>query len=212
MSSRPKDSQPRKKAQPKKKPWRRWLRALHRDAGYLAVGLTFVYAVSGLAVNHIKDWDPNFTQIEKTHSFHPPAKPEQLQITKSEQAASRLAESVLTNLGRQEEPIDVYAVDNEHLDITLEQSTLYVDVANGEIREEGQKERILLRMANWLHLNRGKKAWTYIADAYAIGLLFLATSGLLMIPGKKGIRGRGALLASVGALIPILYVTLSGGP
>jgi hypothetical protein len=33
--------------------WRPTLRALHRDFGYLAVGLTFVYALSGLAVNHI---------------------------------------------------------------------------------------------------------------------------------------------------------------
>ncbi len=35
--------------------WRPTLRALHRDIGYLAVGLTFVYAASGLAVNHIED-------------------------------------------------------------------------------------------------------------------------------------------------------------
>ena len=29
--------------------WRPWLRALHRDAGYTAVGLTIIYAASGLA-------------------------------------------------------------------------------------------------------------------------------------------------------------------
>ena len=45
-------------------PWRPWLRAIHRDVGYLAVGLTFVYALSGLAVNHIADWDPNFTNYD----------------------------------------------------------------------------------------------------------------------------------------------------
>src|SRR5690606_41194055 len=48
--------------------WRPWLRAIHRDVGYLAVGLTFVYALSGLAVNHIQDWDPNFTPIERQHN------------------------------------------------------------------------------------------------------------------------------------------------
>ena len=44
---------------------RPWLRALHRDLGYLAVGLTLVYAVSGLAVNHLADWDPNFANVER---------------------------------------------------------------------------------------------------------------------------------------------------
>ena len=53
-------------------PWRAWLRAVHRDAGYIAVGLTVVYALSGLAVNHISDWDPNFQSYERTHELGGP--------------------------------------------------------------------------------------------------------------------------------------------
>jgi len=34
---------------------RTWLRAIHRDVGYSAVGLTIVYAASGIAVNHVAD-------------------------------------------------------------------------------------------------------------------------------------------------------------
>ena len=56
----------------KKLKLRPWLRALHRDAGYFVVGLTVIYALSGLAVNHIKDWDPNFTQINRTHHVATP--------------------------------------------------------------------------------------------------------------------------------------------
>jgi hypothetical protein len=67
-------------------------------------------------------------------------------------------------------------------------------------------------MANWLHYNRGKAAWTYIADAYAVLLLYLAISGLFMIKGKLGLRWRGLVLLGLGASVPILYVTLSGGP
>jgi uncharacterized protein len=78
--------------------------------------------------------------------------------------------------------------------------------------DEGQKPRFLLRIANWLHLNRGKKAWTYVADTYAAGLLFLAISGMFMLPGKNGMKGRGALLVLIGVAVPALYVTLSGGP
>ena len=35
--------------------WRPWMRAVHRDAGYVVVGLTFIYALSGIAVNHLTD-------------------------------------------------------------------------------------------------------------------------------------------------------------
>ena len=51
-----------------------------------------------------------------------------------------------------------------------------------------------------------------MADSYAVLLLLLATSGLLMIPGRKGLLGRGAVIALTGALVPVLYVVLSGGP
>ncbi len=182
--------------------WRPWLRALHRDLGYLAVGLTFVYALSGLAVNHIEDWDPNFDNYEVTH-----------QVAGPFPAGDReVAEHVLRALSLGEAPQDVYRVDTHEVQVQLAEATLHVRTDTGEVREEGQRPRFLLRVANWLHLNRGKKAWTYAADAYAAGLLALALTGMLMIPGRKGLVGRGALLVAAGVALPILYVTLSGGP
>lgn len=192
--------------------WRKWLRALHRDAGYLAVGLTFVYAISGIAINHIDDWDPNFTAVEATYQF-----PSELgtldRFESSDPAKTKAAaQRVLVALGRTDPIQDAYALDETHLDITLEHTTLFVDTSARTIREEGQKPRLLLRAANWLHLNRGKKAWTYIADGYAALLIVLATSGLFMLKGKQGLVGRGGVLALLGAAVPIIYVTLSGGP
>ena len=52
--------------------WRNLLRTVHRDAGNLVVGLTLVYAASGLAVNHIADWDPNFKAHKVTHELGGP--------------------------------------------------------------------------------------------------------------------------------------------
>ena len=40
---------------------------------------------------------------------------------------------------------------------------------------------MVLARRQLLHLNRGKKAWTYVADTYAVILLYLAVSGLFMI-------------------------------
>jgi hypothetical protein len=181
---------------------RAWLRSLHRDAGYFAVGLTLVYALSGLAVNHIKDWDPSFRQIERTHQLALP-------IPSSDE---RAADWVRDKLSVRDTPREVYRASANQLDLVFDKRTLHVDTSTGKVVEEGQEPRFFLRLANWLHLNRGKKAWTYVADTYAILLLFLAGSGLFMIPGKKGIRGRGAVVAIAGALVPALYVILSGGP
>jgi len=181
---------------------RPWLRALHRDTGYFIVGLTIIYAVSGLAVNHIASWDPSFRQIERSHQIAGP-------FPADEQAA---AQKALDQLAIRESPREVYRASDTELEIVFEKRTLHLDPTTGRVFEEGQEPRLFLRLANWLHLNRGKKAWTYVADGYAVLLLFLAVSGLFMIPGRKGLLGRGALIAAAGAAVPIVYVVWSKGP
>jgi hypothetical protein len=181
-------------------PWRALLRAVHRDVGYTAVGLTFVYAVSGLAVNHIPAWDPNFTNTTTTHEIGAP-------IPDDDEAAGKL---VLAKLGITDTPREV-AREGDELEILFEHRTLHVTAATGHVVDEEQKPRFFIRAANWLHLNRGKKAWTYFADSYAVGLLFLATSGLFMIAGKKGLFGRGIFFVAAGAAIPLLYLAFARG-
>lgn len=189
-------------AEKKKARLRPWLRAVHRDVGYLAVGLTFVYALSGLAVNHITDWadgDPSFHTYSEVREVGPLAGDDQA-----------IADHLRRRLGVEQSPREIYRAGDEQLDILFDKRSLHVNPRTGRVVDEGQRPRLLLRAANWLHLNRGKKAWTYAADAYAAGLLWLATSGMLMIAGKKGLLGRGAVLVGLGVLVPVLYVTLAG--
>lgn len=194
----PKSRRPTKK----KFPWRAWLRAIHRDVGYLAVGLTFIYALSGLAVNHITDWsdgDPSFKTYSRT-----------VQIGRLEGDDAAIAEALRKRFEIGESPREVYRASPDQLDVIFDKRSLHLDTAKGTVVDEGQEPRFILRFANWLHLNRGKKAWTYAADAYAAALLFLATSGIFMIAGKKGIVGRGAIFVLVGILIPVLYIHFAG--
>jgi hypothetical protein len=175
------------------------LRGLHRDAGYLVVGLTFVYALSGIAVNHVADRDPSFDNYERTHQLAAP-------LTGSDAEISR---RVLDGLEIHDLPRDVYRSTDDTLDITFDKRTLHVTLSKGSVLDQGQEPRFFLRAANYLHLNRGKKAWTYVADTYAVVLLFLAVSGLFMIKGRQGLFGRGLLLVSLGAAVPIAYVLWS---
>jgi hypothetical protein len=180
--------------------WRALLRAIHRDVGYTAVGLTVVYALSGIAVNHIPAWDPNFVNTTATHELGAP-------LPDDDAAAKKM---VLDGLGIREEPKEVYR-EGDSLEVLFEHRTLHVTTATGHVVDEEQQARFFIRAANWLHLNRGKKAWTYFADSYAVALLFLATSGLFMIAGKKGLFGRGIFFVAAGAAVPLVYLYLVKG-
>jgi uncharacterized protein len=185
-----------------RKRWRAWLRALHRDAGYIAVGLTFIYALSGLAINHIGQWDPNFKTVVTEHQLR-------RALPKDEKAA---VQQVVAELEIEETLRDGYWEVDGTLQLTTDERTVIVYPKTLVAIEKAEKPRFFLRLANWLHYNRGKAAWTYIADGYAIFLLFLATSGLFMLKGRKGLIGRGGFLVAVGASVPLLYVHFSGGP
>jgi hypothetical protein len=182
--------------------WRPLVRSFHRDAGYVAVGLTVVYALSGLAVNHVKDWDPNFHNYRSVHELRTP-------LPADDTTAAR---QVLDRLGIQGQPLSATRYAPDQLDIRLPDRVIIANPQTGRVVVEGQKSRFFLRAANWLHLNRGKKAWTLMADLYAVGLLLLALSGIFMLPGKNGLLGRGAVLILAGIAVPVLYVVLSGGP
>lgn len=184
-----------------KKRWRGWLRAIHRDVGYAAVGLTLIYAVSGLAINHISDWDPNFKTYERERQIAPIAAdvPDDEAFTRARQALG---------VGT---PRSTYRAGDEiYLEYDYKKLVVYGD--SGRVVEQGRQPRFLLRVANWLHYNRGKRSWTYIADAYAILLLYLAISGLFMIKGKNGLKWRGLIVLGLGIAVPVTYVQWSGGP
>ena len=51
--------------------WRRLNNVLHRDIGYLAVGLSIVYGVSGVAVNHKADWNPSYRVTKTARQIEP---------------------------------------------------------------------------------------------------------------------------------------------
>lgn len=186
-----------------KKRWRLWLRAVHRDIGYLAVGLTVVYAVSGIAINHLGEWDPNFKSVVDKYQFDLPLPDDDIELTAK----------VVDKLGLSEDDVRAAFFDSEVLfEVTLQESLAVLDTSTGIMKVASKEPRFMLRVINWLHYNRGKSAWTYIADGYAVLLLYLAFSGAFLLKGRKGLIGRGGILILMGAAIPIAYVQLASGP
>ncbi len=186
-----------------KKRWRAWLRSVHRDFGYVSVGFTFIYAISGIAQNHIEEWgDVSFATSERQVALAPGTiddkTPDATAIAAVEKAAGRGA------------PTDTYRAGDE-VRLTFGDGTKASAIGNTVTIQE-RHQRFLIGAANWLHRARGKPAWKYISDIYALMLLYLSISGLLLIKGKLGLRWRGTILVVSGICVPVLYVALSGGP
>jgi hypothetical protein len=180
--------------------WRKFNIIIHRDLGYLCFGLTIIYAISGVAVNHIQDWNPTYV-LEKIVS--------PVNLAGIESADNEaLTSSVLEQLGETGELKNVYRQDADTLKIFVVNNNITVDLNSGSVFQEKSTKRPFLYEANFLHLNHPKKLWTWFADLYAVSLGLLAVSGLFILKGKKGLAGRGKWLVGVGFVIPLFFLWL----
>jgi hypothetical protein len=180
--------------------WRRWNTAIHRDLGYLCAGLTLVYAVSGLAVNHRADWNPSYRITRRTVAV-----PVEGRL---EQPTPQRVAAVLDRLDVDGPARGTFRPDPSTLEIFVEDGVVTVDLVAGEARLERVRERTALRQANALHLNLPKRWWTWVADLYALALIVLALTGLLVLRGRNGITGRGAWLTALGVAVPAAFLLL----
>lgn len=179
--------------------WRWWFHAIHRDVGYLCIGLVLVYAVSGIAVNHVADWNPNYS-ITKVQS--------NIGAVPHGAIDEDLARVVLGKLNLDPEFRTIFVPAPEHLRILRENHTIDVDLRTGAVDHDIVTPRPVLHQANFLHLNHGKELWTWVADAFAVCLIVLAITGMFLLRGKYGILGRGLWLTGIGVAVPTFFYWL----
>ena len=175
--------------------WRRLNNILHRDVGYLVVGLTLVYGISGLAVNHRADWNPSYRPGKTTLRITP--------LTATDRDG--LVREALSHLGITDTPRNAFRPDPETLQIFFQDKSYAIDVPTGTVIVDAVRPRPVLFEMNQMHLNATKGVWTLIADIYALALIFIALSGMFVLKGRLGIAGRGAKLVTLGALVPLSY-------
>jgi len=184
----------------KKHNWRWWFHVIHRDLGYLCVGLVVIYAISGIAVNHVQDWNPSYAVEHVRDNIGP--------IAESDAGDDATAHTVLERLRLPPDYRTLFKPGPNQLRIFRDNHTIDVNLETGAVVQELVAERPFLHEANYLHLNHPKRAWTWIADAFAVALILLAVTGLFLIKGKKGIKGRGAWLTAAGIVLPLIFLLL----
>ena len=177
--------------------WRHWNNALHRDIGFLCIGLTLVYAISGVAVNHISQWNPSY-RVERIETNIGPVSGNPTDADTIRTILARLDET-----GKLESS---YRPDPHSLQLFVEGRSILIDLGAGHVVHDRAIPRPVLREMNFLHLNHPKKSWTWVADLYAVALGFLAVSGMLMIRSKT--MRRGVVLTGIGFVIPLLFLVL----
>jgi hypothetical protein len=184
----------------KKFKWRKYNRAIHRDLGYFFVGMSLVYALSGIALNHINDWNPSFIITNKIITLN--------EVPSADNIQNSDIKELLEYCGENGRFKKFYIPSDSLIKIFIEQGTVTINTKTKQATIEKIQRRPLFHAFNYLHYNPGK-IWTFFSDFYAASLIILAISGLFILQGKNGIKWRGTILAGLGIAIIIVLLFLS---
>ncbi|MDR1738588.1 MAG: PepSY-associated TM helix domain-containing protein [Candidatus Symbiothrix sp.] len=174
---------------------RHWLRTIHRDLGFLLVGLSLVYAISGIILNHLPDHDPAYRTEIGTLSF--PANLSQQALNEAWQAERQMPAIK-----------KILSIDENHFRLMLNGGVAVYNSTTGTVDYETYRQRFFIYWLNRLHYSK-VKAWNPVADFFAASVIFLAISGLFIVKGKRSISGTGKWYLLVGLLIPVIFVIIS---
>jgi len=179
--------------------WRKWIRDIHRDLGYIFFAITVAYALSGIALNHINDWNPNYIISIKENNFG--------QLPGKSAIDRDFVKKMLAEIGEEGKYKNHYFPEEGQLKIFITGGNIVVELETGFGYTEKIKRRPVFHLVNYLHYNPGKW-WTVSSDIYSVALILLAITGLFMVRGPRGITRRGAWLTAAGILIPLLFILL----
>lgn len=181
---------------------RKWSRVIHRDLSYFFAGVILIYAVSGIVLNHKKDFNSDYVirqeRLQIPGNF-PKDKPD---------FTREYVLSLLQPLGEGDHYTKHYFPNEKQMKVFIKGgSSLVVDIRTGKALFESVKKRPVLSALNRLHYNPGRW-WTVFSDVFAVSLIVITVSGIVMVKGKKGMWGRGGIELIGGILVPLLFIFL----
>jgi len=178
--------------------WRGIFRILHRDLGYLFFGTTIIYAISGIAINHRNDWNPNYSISHREVQLSTPFS---IPLSRDD------AKSLLTTNGVEATYQNHYVPAPGQIRIFFQGGNATLDQKKKTMLIETVHRRPILGSMVRLHYNPGR-AWTWFSDIYSVALVVIAITGLFLLRGHHGITRRGGILTALGILTPFLLAFL----
>lgn len=182
--------------------WRKQTRWLHRKLGYIFFGMTIMYGISGIALNHhiARHWTPS--TIEKNEKVSGVNSIEKSKVTKS------YIDNILEITGEKNNYKSYYFPTDTTLMLYLKHGHINVNINSGEANIITVRNRRFFREVNFLHYNKPKQLWTYFSDLFAFSLIVIAVTGLLMAKGKRSIYNKNIILVIIGFTIPLIFLFL----
>lgn len=178
---------------------RKWSRFIHRDLSYFIAGVVLIYAISGIAMNHRSSFNPDYS-VERMTIQIAEQMPPKSEINKA------YVLDLLENLDEQDNYTKHYFPTEGSMKVFLKGgSSLVVDLNCGKAVYEKLTRRYILSSMTRLHYNPGQW-WTYFADFFAISLILLTVTGIIMVKGNKGLWGRGGIELLAGIAIPLIFL------
>jgi len=168
--------------------------ATHRDVGYFFSSLIIIYCLSGIALNHVDEWNPDFIISKKTIHFKENYKAKE--ITKEDvEVFNKMVD---------EEKYKVFdSPTNDQVKIYYDNATLHLNFTKHEGSYESITRRPIFYHVNVLHKN-SLKGWKWASDVFAVMLIVISITGLFILKGKNGfLSGRGKWLLLAGLVPPI---------
>jgi len=177
---------------------RKWSRILHRDIGFFFIGVSIIYGLSGIALNHLADWNPNYTVVIDDFETN-------ISLEKSAKIKGNIL-LLLDDINNRKNYKSHYYPEKGFIKIFLKGgSSVMVDTDTGEGWAEYLNKRPVFYEVNYLHYNPNSW-WMWFSDIFAGALIFLAITSIFMVRGKKSAWGRGGIYIAAGIIIPVLFL------
>lgn len=192
------------------KSFNKTIRSLHRDLGYFVIGLTLIYAITGIILSgRGLGWlQQNFNSnlvIENNIS--------------NENFNKAFINVILSGKINKIFPKDSYSSVKKHLNLKLIREedgfsyfrawkSLKVKYENssGKIDVKYRGYPITIEIFLAAHKASHESAWFYLAIIYSLILSFLAISSFWMLKGKNGFKRRGVYLMLAGFVVVFLFL------
>lgn len=177
------------------------LRDIHRELSFFFAGVIFIYAISGICLNHKRDFNPDISihrydmVLEGTFPAEGESDKDMLHSYISQLSSK---ETYTRHARTGESGVKVFFKGGSSLDINL---------SDGTAVYEKVRKRAVLADFNKLHYNPSRW-WTWFSDIFAVCLVIITVTGLFMLKGKRGLWGRGGIEFIAGLLVPLIFLFL----